>query len=582
MKPILALIAGLSIMTQIGLPSASGTPALSFALSFDSASSPKPLDGRLLLLFSTDPKEEPRFQINDSPKSQIVFGLDVIDWKPDGVLKISANHPDLFGYPIRTFGDLKPGEYTIQALLDRYETFKRADGHVLKLPTDRGEGRKWNRAPGNLYSKPQKFSIADSAQSAQIVLRLSEEIPPLPQPSDTKYIKHIRIQSQRLSKFWGQPIFLGAHVLLPEGFDTHPNSRYPLMIFHGHFPANISAFRTEPPDRELKPEYSERFRINGYNLIEQQEAYRFYQTWTAADFPRFLVVEIQHPTQFYDDSYAVNSANQGPYGDAINYELLPEIEKRFRGIGQGWARFLYGGSTGGWEALATKVFYPDLYNAAFVACPDPIDFRAYTVVNIYEDKNAYFILGAHKRVPRPGHRDYRDLPTATIQDMNYYELALGTKTRSGQQWDIWEAVFSPVGEDGYPRRIFDKITGEIDPKVAEYWRENYDLRYIMQRDWASLGPKLRGKIHLYCGTLDNFYLNNAVKLTEDFLNSTTNPPADAEVKYGLDCEHCWNGDPSLPNHISRLRYNSMYVPKILEHIAKSAPAGADLQSWRYQ
>src|ERR1044071_3101937 len=581
MKPILALIAGLSIMTQIGLPSASGTPALSFALSFDSASSPKPLDGRLLLLFSTDPKEEPRFQINDSPKSQIVFGLDVIDWKPDGVLKISANHPDLFGYPIRTFGHLKPGEYTIQALLDRYETFKRADGHVLKLPTDRGEGRKWNRAPGNLYSKPQKFSIADSAQSAQIVLRLSEEIPPLPQPSDTKYIKHIRIQSQRLSKFWGQPIFLGAHVLLPEGFDTHPNSRYPLMIFHGHFPANISAFRTEPPDRELKPEYSERFRINGYNLIEQQEAYRFYQTWTAADFPRFLVVEIQHPTQFYDDSYAVNSANQGPYGDAINYELLPEIEKRFRGIGQGWARFLYGGSTGGWEALATKVFYPDLYNAAFVACPDPIDFRAYTVVNIYEDKNAYFILGAHKRVPRPGHRDYRDLPTATIQDMNYYELALGTKTRSGQQWDIWEAVFSPVGEDGYPRRIFDKITGEIDPKVAEYWRENYDLRYIMQRDWASLGPKLRGKIHLYCGTLDNFYLNNAVKLTEDFLNSTTNPPADAEVKYGLDCEHCWNGDPSLPNHISRLRYNSMYVPKILEHIAKSAPAGADLQSWRY-
>ena len=581
MKPILALIAGLSIMTQIGLPSASGTPALSFALSFDSASSPKPLDGRLLLLFSTDPKEEPRFQINDSPKSQIVFGLDVIDWKPDGVLKISANHPDLFGYPIRTFGDLKPGEYTIQALLDRYETFKRADGHVLKLPTDRGEGRKWNRAPGNLYSKPQKFSIADSAKSAQIVLRLSEEIPPLPQPSDTKYIKRIRIQSQRLSKFWGQPIFLGAHVLLPEGFDTRPNSRYPLMIFHGHFPANISAFRTEPPDRELKPEYSERFRINGYNLIEQQEAYRFYQTWTAADFPRFLVVEIQHPTQFYDDSYAVNSANQGPYGDAINYELLPEIEKRFRGIGQGWARFLYGGSTGGWEALATKVFYPDLYNAAFVACPDPIDFRAYTVVNIYQDKNAYFILGAHKRVPRPGHRDYRDLPTATIQDMNYYELALGTKTRSGQQWDIWEAVFSPVGEDGYPRRIFDKITGEIDPKVAEYWRENYDLRYIMQRDWASLGPKLRGKIHLYCGTLDNFYLNNAVKLTEEFLNSTTNPPADAEVKYGLDCEHCWNGDPSLPNHISRLRYNSMYVPKILEHIAKSAPAGADLQSWRY-
>jgi len=138
--------------------------------------------------------------------------------------------------------------------------------------------------------------------------------------------------------------------------------------------------------------------------------------------------------------------------------------------------------------------------------------------------------------------------------MNYYEIALGTKSRSGQQWDIWEAVFSPAGEDGYPKRIFDKLTGDIDPKVAEYWREHYDLRHIMQRDWARLGPKLRGKIHLYCGTLDNYYLNNAVKLTEEFLENATNPPAEAEVKYGVDCEHCWNGDPSLPNHITRLRY----------------------------
>jgi hypothetical protein len=203
------------------------------------------------------------------------------------------------------------------------------------------------------------------------------------------------------------------------------------------------------------------------------------------------------------------------------------------------------------------------------------------VVNLYEDKNAYFIEGAHKRVPRPAHRDYRDLPTATMQDMNHYELALGTKSRSGQQFDIWEAVYSPVGEDGYPRRIFDKVTGEVDRQVAKYWREHYDLRHIMQRDWATLGPKLRGKLHIYCGTLDNYYLNLAVKLTEEFLNSATNPPAEADVRYGLDCEHCWNGDPSLPNHLSRLRYNTMYVPKILEHIAKSAPPGADLKSWRY-
>ncbi len=553
---------------------------LAFAVTFDAVSSAVPLDGRLVVLLSTDPAEEPRFQINDSLKSQIVFGLDVEDWKPGEVRTMDMANEGVFGYPVRSFRGLKPGEYTVQALLDRYETFHRADGHVLKLPTDRGEGRQWNRAPGNIYSKPRKLRI-DPATSERIALALTEEIPPITPPVDTPFVKHIRIQSERLSKFWGRPIFLGAHVLLPAGFDAHQEARFPLMVFHGHFPTDIAGFRTESPDPNLKPNYSERFRIHGYNRIEQEEAYRFYQTWTNAGFPRFLVVELQHANQFYDDSYAVNSANLGPYGDAINYELIPEIERRFRGIGAGWARFLYGGSTGGWEALATKVFYPDLYNATFVACPDPIDFRAYTVVNIYEDKNVYFRQGAHKHVPLPGLRDYRGLPTGTMEDMNYYELAFGTKSRSGQQWDIWEAVFSPVSDDGYPRRLFDKVTGDIDPKVAEYWREHYDLRHIMQREWAKLGPKLRGKIHLYCGTLDNFYLNNAVKLAEGFLNSATNPPAEAEVKYGLDCEHCWNGDPLLPNHISRLRYNTMYVPMILEHIEKSAPAGADLKSWRY-
>ena len=551
-----------------------------FDIILDQTKSAAPLDGRLLLLLSTDPAEEPRFQINDAPKTQIVFGMDVENWKPGETRTIEAGDTGVFGYPIRSLHDLQPGEYTVQALLDRYETFHRADGHILKLPTDRGEGRAWNRAPGNLYSKPTKASFT-AGKPGPIAVTLMEEIPPIPAPPDTKYVKRIRIQSERLSRFWGRPTFLAAHVLLPEGFDGHPEARYPLMVFHGHFPADFTGFRTEPPDPNLKPNYSERFRIQGYNRIEQEEAYRFYQTWISADFPRFLVVEIQHPTPFYDDSYAVNSANVGPYGDAINYELIPEIEKRFRGIGAGWARFVYGGSTGGWEALATKVFYPDLYNAAFVACPDPIDFRAYTVVNLYQDNNAYFIEGAHKRVPRPGYRDYQDLTTATMQDLNYFELALGTRSLSGQQFDIWEAVFSPVGEDGYPKRIFDKVTGEIDHGVADYWREHYDLRCIMQRDWTTLGPKLRGKLHLYCGTLDNYYLNNAVRLTEEFLNSTTNPPADAEVRYGLDCEHCWNGDPSLPNHLSRLRYNTLYVPKILEHIAQSAPPGADLKSWRY-
>ena len=161
------------------------------------------------------------------------------------------------------------------------------------------------------------------------------------------------------------------------------------------------------------------------------------------------------------------------------------------------------------------------------------------------------------------------------------ELALGTNSRSGDQFDIWQAVYSPVGEDGYPKPIWDKLSGEVDHEVAAHWRENYDLRHIMERDWATLGPKLVGKVHLYCGTMDNYYLNNAVYLTEEFLRGTKNPHFAGIVEYGDRAEHCWNGDHERPNAISRLRYHLMYVDKMLERMKTSAPAGADLTSWRY-
>lgn len=557
------------------LTSAHATAAARFLVSFPPARSAQPLDGRLLVLLSDDPSAEPRFQISDGPDSQMVFGVDVEDWKPGETRTVDAS---AFGYPVRSLSELRPGEYWVQGLLHRYETFHRADGHIVKLPMDRGEGQQWNRAPGNLYSQPRKMALGAGVEARLV---LDQEIPPIPEPKDTKYIRHVRIRSERLSKFWGRPMYLGAHILLPAGFDEHPEARYPLMVFHGHFPADFSGFRTEPPDPNLKPDYSPRFRIHGYNRIQQQEAYDFYRKWTGPNFPRFLIVEIQHANPYYDDSYAVNSANLGPYGDALIYELLPYLEKRFRGIGRGWARFTYGGSTGGWEALAAQIFYPEEFNGAFAACPDPIDFRAYGVVNLYEDRNAYFLQGRHTRVPRPGKRDYLGHVSATVQSMNYYELALGTRSRSGQQWDIWEAVYSPVGPDGYPKRIFDKLTGEIDRQVADYWREHYDLRYILTRDWARLGPRLQGKIHIYCGDMDTYYLNNAVYLMEEFLNSSQNPHYDGEVRYGDRFEHCWNGDPTQPNYITRLRYHTIYLPKILERLEKTAPPGADRTSWRY-
>jgi hypothetical protein len=568
----------LSISSFLLLSYFSTYAQITFEVTFPEERSKTALDGRLLLFIATHNQSEPRFQVADEVKTAQVFGLDVDGWKAKQAMKIDAK---AFGYPIRSLANLPKGKYFVQALLHKYETFKRSDGHTVKLPMDRGEGQNYRTAPGNIYSEVIEVEL-DPATAKVVKLDLTKENPPIVPPKDTKYIKHVKIRSEKLSKFWRRDMYLGANILLPEGFDEHPEARYPLMVFHGHFPYDFGGFRETPPDPNLPTtDYSERFRIYGYNKIVQEEAYNFYKLWTSKDFPRFLIIEIQHANPYYDDSYAVNSANLGPYGDAIMYELIPHIEKQFRGIGQGWARFTYGGSTGGWEALAVQVFYPDEFNGCFAACPDPIDFRAYTVVDIYKDKNAYYQEGAFKKVPRPGKRDYLGHVYCTLEDANLKELALGTKSRSGDQWDIWQAVYSPVGADGYPKPIWDKLTGEIDKSVAEYWRENYDLGYILKRDWDKIGKKLEGKIHIYCGDMDNYYLNNAVYLVEDFLKSTKNPFYGGEVTYGDRAEHCWNGDPNLPNHITRLRYNFMYVPKILDRIQKTAPAGADLKSWRY-
>ena len=533
-------------------------------------------DGRLVLMFSLNQDQEPRFQIQDGPNTQIAFGMDVSDWVPGTPLAFDL---ESFGYPINSIADLPKGTYQVQALLNRYETYHLADGRVLQLPPDQGEGQQWNLKPGNVYNAPVSLNWTGSGLYS---LTLDQIIPPIEPPKDTKYIKHIKMRSELLSKFWGRDVYLGANVLLPEGFDEHPEARYPLMIYHGHFPYTFGGFKETPPDPNMKPEYSERFGIDGYNIMVEQEAYQQYLDWTKPDQPRYLVMEIQHPTPYYDDSYAVNSANQGPYGDAITYELIPYIEKMFRGIGAEWSRYLYGGSTGGWEALAALIKYPDQYGACFAACPDPIDFQAYTLVNLYQDKNAYFLDSAFKKTPRPAHRDHLGRVSSTLEETNHRELVLGSKSRSGQQWDIWEATYSPVGPDGYPARIWDKVTGEINPEVAEYWKENFDLGHILRRDWENgLGEQLAGKIHIYCGDMDNYYLNNAVYLVEDFLEKTKNPYYGGEVDYGDGAIHCWNGDQENPLYISRLRYNTMYVPKIMNIIKKSAPAGADLKSWVY-
>lgn len=544
------------------------SPGPRFEISFPREMSSTPLDGHVLLLISTNDKEEPRFQIRFTPDTQQVFGVDVDALAP-GTPAIFD--PSTLGYPRESLKDLPAGDYYVQGLLNIYETFHLSNGHTVKLPPDKGEGQHWQSKPGNLYSKPQKIHF-DPTSGEVFRISLTERIPPLkeePQSADSKWVKHIKIQSKLLTNFWGRPVYLGAVLLLPDGWEDHPNAHYPLIVEQDHFHRDLPevlAFRTTPPSPEMK----------GGERRNAESAYKLFQDWTAGRVPRVIILTIQHANPYFDDSYAVNSANLGPYGDAIIQELIPYVEQKFRGIGQGWARAVYGGSTGGWEALASQVFYPDFYNGAWVFCPDVVDFRAYMTTNLYEDKSAFWIDGDFAHIPRPSMRQPDGLVLATMESMNRFELVMGTHGRSGEQFDIWQAVFSSVGNDGYPTPIFNKRTGQIDHKVAEYWKEHYDLSHIMQRDWKTLGPKLAGKLHFYVGDADTFYLDRGVHLLQDFMDTTTDPYYRGSFEYGERKPHCWAGnfDPAVG-------FNQHYIPEMVKHMEQTAPKGADLSSWKY-
>jgi hypothetical protein len=294
-------------LVAAGLWSVPSASAQTITVLFPASRSAKALDGRVLLLLSNDPSAEPRMQIDDTPKSQMIFGVTVDGWKPGERLAIGANAQ---GYPRASLTDVPPpGEYAIQAMLNVYETFHRSDGKTVKLAPDTRGGAALEPDAGK--------SVFGAAQGSHRRGRATHQvIPPIRLEPDTKYIRHTRIQSTLLTKFWGRPIDLSAIVLVPEGFDTHPQAHYPLVISHDHFISALIDFRETAPNPDLKPDYSDRFHLAGYNRIQQQEAYKNYQAWIAPNTPRMLIVKLQHANPYYDDSYAVDSANLGPYGEA--------------------------------------------------------------------------------------------------------------------------------------------------------------------------------------------------------------------------------------------------------------------------
>lgn len=503
----------------------SGRGPLGFKISFASSVRNAPVTGRMYVIVSRSSEDEPRFQI-DVTDGVPFWGKNVSGLQPDQVVVLSSGDSEVYGYPLPSLDQLPPGNYYVQAFLNVYTRFQRSDGSVVWLHMPCGDGQNPFDSPGNLYSGvvPVHLNPAASGTVKLTLDRVIEPAQPVPpggtcqqgNPSDTAHVKHVKIQSELLSGFWGTPIHIGANILLPEGYESDTSTRYPVVYRQGHFPrGNPFGFREDLGNS-------------------------FSRWWVSPDAPRMIVVEIRHENPYYDDSYAVNSANLGPYGDAIAQELIPYIDANFRTIPERSARTLTGGSTGGWEALAQMVFYPDTYAGTWALCPDPVDFRFHQLVNVYEDPNAYFTQHEWLNVPRPSAREVSGDTIWTMEEENHWEAALGTNGRSGLgQWDIWQVVYGPQGPDGYPAPIWDKFTGEIDHSVAQGWH-GMDIRLYLESNWPSLGPKLTDRVHIFTGDDDTFFLNDAVELLEAAVANLKDPPANFEFQYGHNQPHCWS------------------------------------------
>jgi hypothetical protein len=459
---LLVIVAAVAAATTALSQPRADTTSLRFEVTLAKDLVPNAQDGRLFIILGKK-REQPRFGIGAT-------GLDAdpylgVDARAFGQGKSIVLDQTSAIFPLAHLAKLPAGEYTAQAVLHT--------NRDLNLVN----------APGNLFSAPLPVKL-DPAADGVVKIELTKQIPAEELPPETEQVKWVKLKSEKLSAFHRRPIYLRAGVVLPRDFERNKDQRYPLRVHIGGYGtrftnASAPAFRPAP------------------------------------NAPPFVLLHLDGAGP-YGDPYQVNSANNGPYGDAVTQELVPFVEKQYRCIGQPWARVLDGASTGGWVSFALQVFYPDFFNGNWSHCPDPVDFRAYELINIYRDDNAY--VNRHG-FERPAMREVTGDTVYTVRHECAVEMVLGRGDRwelSGKDWCAWNATFGPRGDDGLPRPIWDGKTGKVDRGVIEHWKQ-YDLRMLLEKNWATLGPKLQDKIHIYVGDGDDYFLNNAVRLLDDFL-----------------------------------------------------------------
>ncbi|KAK5726381.1 hypothetical protein LTR17_012812 [Elasticomyces elasticus] len=398
---------------------------------------------------------------------------------------------------------------TIQAILTPYERVTRSDGSVVSVKFPCGDGSLPVDGPGSLTTVATNITISGNPQVEKLTFT---EITPVEDFNGTEIggcsqgnyedlenLKYVKIRSNVLSEFWNRDMYVGANVLLPHGYQANDTTtRYPTLYHQNHWAADAGAYNyltneafAAAWDSGIIPET---------NITAERET------------PKMIIVQFRHETAFYDDSYAVNTANIGPYGDALNDELLPYLEKTFNMISAPYARVQDGGSTGGWESIANTIFRPDLFGVCFSSYPDSLDFHRHQAIPLYSVDNAYTLpSGENITSIRENINGTLTNVTAVLQE-NHWELTFGTSSRSQLQWDVWNAVFGAQGYNNYPLEPWDKVTGEVYHEAVEYWKP-MDLGMHVATNWdneLNLGKALAGRIFVYVGSWDNYFLNLGV------------------------------------------------------------------------
>lgn len=532
-----------------------------------------PVVGRAFVIVSRTDEKEPR--LGTGVTGNPLWGVDVRAYSAGDAVIIEDGAESVSGYPIKSLTDMPPGEYYAQAFLNVYTTFHRADGHIVEAHMNSGAFQKPFKAPGNAYSAVQKISVGEQGLPTLEFVLDSVVQPPRPLEDgevlqqgnfeDTEWVKYVKIRSDRLSQFWGRDMYIGANILLPPGYEENPDAQYPVLYMQGH----SSGLTPMPwaPEEWFRPGYEPTHPAVGPQLDG------FYDAWTSGALPKIVVITFRDANPYFDTSYSVNTENVGPYGDALTEELMPYLEQEFRIVDEPWGRVLSGRSTGGWEAAAMMIFYPDLFAGSFPWAPDPIDFRKLMQINIYDYNNAFLNELEWISTLLPAQRETDGLVNYTVADEHAYEQTVASKDRSGGQWAIWQALYSPVAGDGYPEPLWDPDTGIINKQVATNWRDYWDLSYILERDWAILGPKLQGKLHFAVGMTDNYYLDQSVYLTEQRLSQLRNPASDATFQYGVRGRHSWIGHS--PVDPARQMTYAEFITVVADFVSKDVVPGAN-------